>query len=175
MKRILAIAGTLLLAACGHDTRTPVALGTLVVPNQAPWLILGAGPEQVELKGLDDTLKFRPDPPLARALEAQLRAGVQAEYFPNLTIACQDTAAEMRVDTDEAPDTVRLDLSLSCTINASGYVSKHDYAAAPTTAVRSGSGADAYARALGLLLKDGSAQIAAKLAADVRGSRQGRS
>lgn len=170
MKRIPAIAGTLLLAACGHDTRTPVALGTLVVPNQAPWLILEPGPEQVELKGLDDTLKFVPDPPLARAVEAQLRAGVQAEYLPNLTIACQDTAAQMRVDTDEAPDTVRLDLSLDCTINASGYVSRHAYRVAPTTIVPAGSGADAYARALGTLVKDGSTQIAAKLAADVRAS-----
>jgi hypothetical protein len=173
MKRTLAIAGTLLLAACGHDTRTPVALGTLVVPNQAPWLILTPGPEEVELRGLDSKLKFLPDPPLATALEAQLRAGVQQDYFPNLTIACDDIKAEMKVNADDAPDTVVLELSLRCTINASGYVSTHEYAVAPTTAVPAGSAEAAYGKALGVLLRDAAGQVGAKLDADVRASRHG--
>jgi hypothetical protein len=172
MKRIaLAIAGTVLLSACGHDTRTPVALGTLVVPNQAPWLILSPGPEQVELRGLDDTLKFLPDPPLAKALEAQLRAGVQQDYFANLTIACDDIKAGMKVDTDEAPDTVLLDLSLRCTINAAGRVSSHAYAVSPTTPVPAGSSEATYAQALGVLLRKGAGQIATQLSTDVRASR----
>jgi hypothetical protein len=174
MKRIaLAIAGTFLLSACGHDTRTPVALGTLVVPNQAPWLILAPGPEEVELRGLDSKLKFLPDPPLATALEAQLRAGVQQDYFPNLTIACDDIKAEMKVNADDAPDTVVLELSLRCTINASGYVSTHQYAVAPTTKVAAGSAEADYAKALGVLLRDGAGQVAVKLASDVHASRPG--
>lgn len=171
MKRIaLAIAGTLLLSACGHDTRTPVALGTLVVPNQAPWLILAPGPEQVELRGLDSTLKFLPDPPLAKALEAQLRAGVQQDYFTNLTIACDDIKAGMKVNADDAPDTVVLELSLRCTINARGRVSAHEYEVAPTTRVAAGSSEAAYASALGVLLRDGAGKIATQLSSDVRAS-----
>ncbi len=172
MKRVaLAIAGTLLLSACGHDTRTPVALGTLVVPNQAPWLILAPGPEQVELRGLDSTLKFLPDPPLAKALEAQLRVGVQQDYFTNLTIACNDIKAAMKVNTDDAPDTVVLELSLRCTINARGLVSVHRYEVTPTTRVPAGSSEASYASALGTLLRDGAGQVASRLAADVRASR----
>lgn len=172
MKRTLAIAGTLLLAACGHDTRTPVALGTLVVPNQAPWLIFAPGPEEVEVRGLDETIKLLPAPPMATAVEAQLRAVVQKEYFTNLTIACNDLKAEMRVDQDEAPDTVKLDMALSCTINARGLVQAHEYSATATTPVAAGSNDAAYGRALGVLLRDGSGQVANKLTADVRASRQ---
>lgn len=171
MKRTLAIAGTILLAACGHDTRTPVALGTLVVPNQAPWLILAPGPEQVEVRGLDETIKLLPAPPVATAVEAQLRAVVQKDYFTNLTIACDNLTADMRVDQDEAPDTVKLELALRCTINARGMIQSHEYSASATTTVTAGSDDAAYGKALGVLLRDGAGQMAGKLAADVRASR----
>ena len=171
MKHILAVAGTVLLAACSHDVRTPVALDTLVVPNQAPWLILGAGPEQVEVKGLDQSVKLLPEPPLAKALEAQLRAAVQKDYFTNLTIACDGPKVELRGGDEDAPDAVRLGLSLHCTINARGYVSTHDYQASASTSVPAGSDGAAYARALVMLLRDGAGQIAAKLGPDVRDSR----
>lgn len=148
-----------------------MVLDTLVVPNQAPWLILASGPEQVELRGLDETLKFLPDPPLAKALEAQLRAGVQQEYFVNLTIACDGIKAQMKVNSDDAPDTVAMDLSLRCTINARGLVSSHTYAVTPTTTVPAGSSEATYAGSLRVLLHDGATQIAGKLAADVHASR----
>jgi hypothetical protein len=172
MKRILAMAGTLLLlAACGENVRTTAPLATLVVPNQAPWLNLDEGPQTIELRGLDDKLTFTPDPPLARALEAQLRAAVQGEYFPNLTIACQGTRGEMSVDTDEAPDQAVLSLSLTCLINASGAISRHEYSAAASARVPAGSDGNVYAHALAGLLKDGAAKIGGQLAADVRASR----
>lgn len=170
MKRILAAVGTMLLAACSHDVRTPVALDTLVVPTQAPWLILGAGPEQLEVKGLDQSVKLQPEPPLAKALEAQLRAAVQKDYFTNLTIACDGPKVGLRGGDEDAPDAVRLELSLHCTINARGYVSSHDYQASATTSVPAGSDGSAYARALVILLRDGAGQIAAKLEPDVRNS-----
>ncbi|HET6431292.1 hypothetical protein [Dyella sp.] len=172
MKRILAMAGTVLLAACGHDVRTPAPLGALVVPNQAPWLILATGPEEVLVRGLDDTIKLSPEPSVATAVEAQLRAGVQPDYFTNLTIACDDLKTQMNVDTDEAPDTPKLDLSLRCTVNARGLIVAHEYSATSTATVAAGSNDAAYGRALGVLLKDAADQIAGKLAADVRVSRQ---
>lgn len=170
MKRILVAAGVSLLAACSHDVRTPVALDTLVVPNQAPWLILGDGPEQFEVKGLDQSVKLKPEPPLAKALEAQLRAAVQKDYFTNLTIACDGPKAALRGGDEGAPDAVWLELSLHCVINARGYVSGHDYRATSTTKVPVGSDNAAYARALVTLLRDGAAQIAARLEPDVRNS-----
>lgn len=170
MKRTLTVAAVLALAACSHDVRTPVALDTLVVPNQAPWLILGTGPEQLEVKGLAQSVKLQPEPPLAKALEAQLRAAVQKDYFTNLTIACDGPKAQLRGGDEDAPDAVRLELSLRCTINARGYVSSHDYRATATTSVPTGSDGAAYARALVTLLRDGAGQIAAHLEPDVRNS-----
>jgi hypothetical protein len=125
----------------------------------------------VEVRGLDETLKLQPTPSVATAVEAQLRAVVQKDYFSNLTIACNGLKAEMRVDQDEAPDTVKLDLALSCTINARGLVEAHEYNATATTPVAAGSGDAAYGRALAALLRDGSGQVANKLATDVRASR----
>lgn len=171
MKRILVIAGTLLLAACGHDTRTTASLGTLVVPNQAPWLILAPGPDTLDVKGLEQSVKLQPDPPLATALEAQLRAAVQPDYFTNLTIGCNDLKAQLRGGSEDAPASVELTLALHCTINASGYLSTHDYESSSTTTVPVGSDADVYARALAVLLHDGAGRIAAKLVPDVRASR----
>jgi hypothetical protein len=170
MKRILAVAGTLLLAACGHDTRTTAALGTLVVPNQAPWLILAPGPDKLDVKGLEQSVQLQPDPPLATALEAQLRAAVQPDYFTNLTIGCNDLKAQMRGGSEDAPDRVDLELALHCTINARGYVSQHDYESSSSTTVPTGSDADAYARALAVLLRDGAGRIATQLKPDVRSS-----
>ena len=170
MKRILTAATMLALAACSHDVRTPVALDTLVVPNQAPWLILGDGPPRMEVKGVDPTVVLVPSPPLATALEAQLRAAVQKDYFTNLTIACDGPKAELRGGDKDAPDAVQLTLALHCTINARGYVSSHDYRARASTRVPAGADQTAYARALVALLHDGAAQIAARLEPDVRHS-----
>lgn len=174
MKRMLALAGTLLLCACGgQDTRTPVSLGTLVVPNNAPWLILAPGPEEVDVRGLDQKVRVVPDPNMAKALEAQLRAAVQKDYFTNLTIACERLEADMRVDQDNAPDTLGLSLSLHCTFNARGAVSQHDYSAQPTAAVKAGSSDAAYASAFATLLKQAGAQISSHMSDDIKAARPG--
>lgn len=174
MKRLLALAGTLMLCACGgQDTRTPVSLSTLVVPNHAPWLILAPGPEDVGVRGLDQKVRILPDPPMAKALEAQLRAAVQQDYFTNLTIACERLQAEMRVDQDAAPDTLTLDLSLRCTFNARGAISRHDYSARPDATVKAGSSDAAYAAAFAVLLRQAGAQIAAHMSDDIRAARPG--
>jgi hypothetical protein len=64
-----------------------------------------------------------------------------------------------------------LDLSLRCTINASGRVSSHAYAVSPTTSVPAGSSEATYAQALGVLLRKGAGQIGTQLSTDVRASR----
>lgn len=172
MKRMLALAGTLLLCACGTpEVRTPVPLGTLIVPNHAPWLILAPGPDVVEVRGLDEKVRLQPDPSVARALEAQLRAGVEADYSTNLTIGCDNLQTDMRVDADEAPGTVALDVSLHCTINARGRVSQQNYRAAPTATVKAGAGDAAYAAVLPILLRQAGTQMASSLGQDMRADR----
>lgn len=171
MKRLLALAGTLLLCACGgQETRTPVSLGTLMVPNNAPWLILAPGPDVIEIRGLEDKIRVQPDPSLTKALEAQLRAAVEKDYSTNLTIGCERLQADMKVNQDDAPDQLSLNISLHCTINARGFVSQHDYSAAPSATVKAGSSDTVYAAAFSTLLQQAGAQISANLSDDIKAS-----
>jgi hypothetical protein len=170
MKRILVIAGAMLLGACGHreDTRTPAALGTLMLPSSAPWLIVAPGPTTLKVRGLDPSVELAPTPPVASALEAQLRSVVQAAYLPNLTIACESPDVQMRVNADAAPDAATLELAVHCSVNAAGFVSSRSYRATPSVSVKAGSDAPAYASALAALLHAAGQTVGAQLATDVR-------
>ena len=169
-KKCLVVAAALALGACGHrdETRVPAPLGSLVVPTSAPWLLVEAGPESLLIRGLDDRIELLPQPPLSTALEAQLRKAVQADYFNNLTIACNQVDAGLKASGDDTPDTLTLNLSVHCITNARGLVTDRIYSAAPTARVAAGSAAADYAGAFATLLQQGSQNIGVQLDADVK-------
>jgi hypothetical protein len=172
MKQVaLAVGAVLLLAACSHDVRMDVPLGTAVAPGVAPWLQVAKGPEQVEVKGLERKLVLTPAPALADALQSSLRRALAPDYFTDLTVGCDSLDAGMKVDRDDAPGKVAMNLSLHCTINARGYVSRHDYAARPTGDVAADADDSAYAHALPGLLEAAAADIAGHLRADIGASK----
>jgi hypothetical protein len=172
MKRIaLAVGASLLLAACSHDVRQTVPLGAMVVPGTAPWLQVAQGPEQVEVKGLEQKLVLTPEPPLASAVQSALGKAMLPDYFTDLTIACNALDVRMKTDEEDAPGKVAMDFSLDCTINARGFVTHASYAAAPTTVVPANAGVEAYAHALPVLLEEATTQVATQLRADLAKSK----
>src|SRR3569623_2603496 len=96
------IGSALLVAACGgsQDTRVPVALGSLVTPASAPWLQVEQEPQDVEVRGLEDSLTLNPTPPVSEVLQARLRQVLQPAYFTVLVVHCEQVFAEMRVDSE---------------------------------------------------------------------------
>lgn len=172
MKRIaLAVGASLLLAACSHDVRLAVPLGNMVAPGTAPWLQVAQGPEQVEVKGLEQKLVLTPAPALATALQSALGKSLQPDYFTDLTVSCDSLDAGMKVDQDDAPGKVAMDLSLSCTINAHGFITRGSYSATPVTGVTANAGPGAYARALPVLLDAAAKDIAGHLHADLAANK----
>lgn len=172
MKRIvLAVGATMLLAACSHDVRLAVPLGSMVVPGTAPWLQVQQGPEQVEVKGLQQKLVLTPAPALATALQSALGKSLQPDYFTDLTVSCDSLDARMKADRDDAPGKVAMDLSLRCTINARGFISHGSYVAAPVAEVAANAGSGAYARALPTLLDAAAKDIAGRLQADIAANK----
>ena len=169
MKKQIGVIGcALLLGACGgQDTRTPVALDSLVVPTTAPWLQVEQKPMDLVVRGLDPSLTLTPAPSVPAVLQAQLRQALQTSYITNLVVTCTDVEARMQLDTDATPNSVTLALSLHCTTNAQGLVSSRDYRAQP--AIPAPADGD-YRKALVALLATGSADIAGQLNADVLAS-----
>jgi hypothetical protein len=172
MKRIaLAVGATLLLGACSHDVRLAVPLGNMVAPGTAPWLQVAPGPEQVEVKGLEQKLVLTPAPALATALQSALGKSLQSDYFTDLTVSCDSLDAGMKVDQDDAPGKVAMELSLRCTINERGFVSHGDYSAKPVTDVAANAGSGAYAKALPVLLEAAAKDMAGHLHADIASNK----
>lgn len=172
MKRIAwAMGACMLVAACSHDVRLAVPLGNMVTPGTAPWLQVAQGPEQVEVKGLEQKLVLTPAPALATALQSTLGKSLQSDYFTDLTVSCDSLDARMKVDQDDAPGKVAMDLSLRCTINARGFVSHGSYSAAPVTDVAANAGSGAYAKALPVLLDAAARDIAGHLHADIAANK----
>ena len=163
MKRALVIGATLLLCACGHSVRTQASLGRLVVPGTAPWLQVAAGPDKVDVRGLDQSLTLEPDPTLSAALQSQLGQALQPDYFADLIISCDSLATEMRVNQKKAPGAVAMDLSIHCTINADGREASQTYQVKPSAAVGDAAGDTAYAQALPTLLAAGAKDLATQL------------
>lgn len=158
---------TLLLAACGgsQDTRVPVALGSLVTPASAPWLQVEQKSQDVEVRGLDESLTLNPAPSVAEVLQARLRHALQPIYFSDLVIQCDQVSAEVRVDTDATPPKATLELGTHCAINARGLYSSHDYHVSPSMPAPAAGG---YDKAFAALLASGSDDIAQQLRADVQ-------
>lgn len=158
-------AAALLLAACGaQDTRVPVALGELVTPASAPWLQVEQQEQDVQVRGLDESVTLTPTPPVSEVVQARLRHALQPAYFTDLVIQCERPSAEMRVDTEATPSTVTLALGTRCLINARGRVSSRAYHAQPTQPAP----ADGhYAKVLSALLATGADDIAGQLRTDV--------
>jgi hypothetical protein len=172
MKRIALAAGAaLLLGACGHDVRVAAPLGGMVAPGVAPWLQVAPGPEQVEVKGVEQKVVLTPAPALATALQSALGKALQADYFTDLTVGCDAPDAGMKVDQDDAPGKVALDLSLRCTVDARGYVSHGSYESRPTADVAADADAAAYANALPGLLDAAAKDIAGHLHADIAANK----
>lgn len=166
MNRFVWVAGAaLLLAACGsQDTRVPVALDHLVTPASAPWLQVEQQAQDVEVRGLDESVTLTPAPPVSEVLQSRLRHALQPTYFTDLVVHCERPSAEMRVDTDATPSTVTLALGTRCLINARGRISSRAYHAQPA---QPAPGDGNYAKALGALLATGSDDIAGQLRKDV--------
>src|SRR5690348_3235482 len=166
-KFVWVVGGALLLAACGgsQDTRVPVALGTLVTPASAPWLQVEQESQDVEVRGLEDSLTLKPTPPVSEVLQARLRQALESAYFTDLVVHCEQVFAEMRVDTEATPATVTLELGTHCTINARGLGPDETYHVSPS--IPAPARAD-YAKALTALLAKSADEIAAQLRADVQ-------
>ncbi|MCX7514407.1 hypothetical protein [Frateuria sp. STR12] len=159
------IGGALLLAACGgtQDTRVPVALGSLVKPVSAPWLQVDQQAQDVEVRGLDESLTLKPEPPVSEVLQARLRQALEPVYVTDLVVHCEQVFAEMRVDTEATPANVTLELGTHCTINARGPGSSTTYHASPSMPVPADGD---YAKALAGLLATGTDDIGRQLRTD---------
>ncbi|MGN2253769.1 hypothetical protein ACFWZ4_10365 [Frateuria sp. GZRe12] len=160
------VGGALLLAACGgsQDTRVPVALGSLVTPASAPWLQVEQDQQDVEVRGLEDSLTLKPAPPVSEVLQSRLRHALEPAYFTDLVVHCEQVFAEMRVDTEATPANVTLELGTHCAINARGLGSDKTYHVSPSMPAPTRGD---YAMALATLLATGADDIARQLRTDV--------
>lgn len=173
MNKLIWVAGAaLLLSGCGgsQDTRVPVALGSLVSPTSAPWLQVEQQAQDVEVRGLDQSLTLNPMPPVSEVLQARLRHALQPSYFTDLVVHCEQVSAEVRVDTDATPAAATLELGTRCAINARGLSSSHDYHVEPSMPAPAAGG---YDKVLASLLAKGADDIARQLGADVQATLAG--
>jgi hypothetical protein len=170
MKRFLVVgAVAALLCACGgQNVHAPAPIGSLVKPGTAPWLTVAGNVSTLEVRGLDHKLILEPSPGVSAAVQSQLGAQLQADYFPDLVVTCTALTTVMREDQDKAPGNVAMDLGLHCAVWARGFDTNHDYKSQVSTAVASGAGDQAYADALPKLLADGAGDIAGQLRGDLQ-------
>lgn len=169
MKRLLVIGAVALLSACGGQVvHAPVSVGDLVRPGTAPWLSIAASADKLEVRGLDHKLILDPSPDVSVALQSQLGAQLQPDYFQDLVVTCTSLATALRVDPDKSPDQLALDLGVHCQIWARGFDSNHDYKVKVSAAVASGSGDQGYAQALPTLLADSAHDLAGQLRSDLQ-------
>ncbi|MBE1159800.1 hypothetical protein [Dyella acidiphila] len=169
MKRLVVIGTAALLSACGGEVvHAPASLGDLVRPGTAPWLTVAGGPDKLEVRGLDHKLILEPAPALAAAVQSQLGAQLQPDYFQDLVVTCTSLDAAVHVNEKKAPGELGLDLSMQCAIWARGFDTNHDYKA-QVSASAAGSGSDqGYAQTLPTLLADGANEMASQLRADMQ-------
>jgi hypothetical protein len=170
MKRFLVVGVAMaLLSACGgQDVHAPVPIGNLVKPGTAPWLTVAGGVDKLEVRGLDHKLILEPSPDLTAAVQSQLGAQLQADYFQDLVVTCTGLTTTMRVDEDKSPGSVAMDLGLHCAVWSRGFDTNHDYKAQVSANVASGNGDQAYAQALPELLASGAGDIANQLRGDLQ-------
>jgi hypothetical protein len=169
MKCSLLIAAAALLSACGGQVvHAPAPIGDLVKPGTAPWLTVAGGPDQLEVRGLDHKLILQPSPDLAAAVQSQLGAQLQPNYFQDLVVTCSSLDTALHVNEKKAPGELGLDMNLHCQIWARGFDTQHDYKAQVSTPVTGGATDQGYAQTLPTLLADGTNGIASQLRVDLQ-------
>lgn len=172
MFKRIAISGlaALALSACGgQKTRTEVPLDQLVPPSSAPWINVDATSGDLQVRGLDEKVILTPSRPVSEVVQAQLRSALQPEYISNLTVACEGMKYDLRVKhEDDAPSTALFDISMRCTTNARGYITRSDLRAQPTAQVNAQTD---YSKLLVTLLDGASKDLVEKVRADIAASK----
>lgn len=159
----------LALGACSaQKTRTDVPMDALVQPSSAPWISVQATSGDLPVRGLDEKLILTPSRPLSEVLQAQLRSALQPEYSPNLTVTCESVKTDLRVKRDDDASTATLDISMRCTTNASGFVTRSDLRSQPSSPVN---GSTDYSKLLVSLMGGASKEMVEKVRADIVASK----
>jgi hypothetical protein len=175
MKRLVVLGTAVLLSACGGEVvHAPAPLGDLVKPGTAPWLTVAGGADKLEVRGLDHKLILEPSPAVAAAVQSQLGAQLQPDYFPDLVVTCTSLDTELHVNEKKAPGELGLDMTVQCSVWSRGFDTNHNYKAAVSAAVGAGGSDPGYAQTLPTLLADGANEIAAQLRADLQKSAHGK-
>ncbi|MGO4700036.1 hypothetical protein [Dyella sp. 2RAB6] len=160
----------LALAACGgHKARETVPMDALVVPAFAPWISVEPTQGDLQVRGLDEKVVLSPSRPVSEVLQAQLRQALQPAYISNLTVACERVKTDIRVrHEDDKPSVATLDISMRCTTNARGFVTRSEPRLEPTAEVN---GQTNYPKLFVSLLDNASKELATKLQADIDASK----
>ncbi|SFS02371.1 hypothetical protein SAMN05216570_1618 [Dyella sp. OK004] len=170
-KQVLTMgAMALVLCACGSQkTRETVPLDALVVPASAPWISVEPSQGDLLVRGLDQKVILTPSRPVSDVLQAQLRQALQPAYISNLTVTCERVKTDMRVKhEDDAPSTATLDISMRCTTNARGFVTRSELRSQPSAPVSTQTD---YAKLFVVLLDGVSKEMAGKVQADIDTSK----
>ena len=160
----------LALAACGgHKARETAPVDALVVPAFAPWISVEPTAGDLQVRGLDEKVVLSPSRPVSEVLQAQLRQALQPAYISNLTVACERVKTDIRVrHEDDKPSIATLDISMRCTTNARGFVTRSEPHLEPTAEVN---GQTNYPKLFVSLLDHASKELATKLQADIDASK----
>lgn len=166
---IMAVAALTLVACGGQKTRTDVPLDQLIAPSSAPWISVAPSSGDLPVRGLDEKLILTPSRPISDVIQAQLRQALQAEYISNLTVACENLKTDMRVKReDDAPSTAILDMSMRCTTNARGYVTRSEPRVQPSAVVNAQTD---YSKLVVSLVDGASKEMIEKIRTDIATSK----
>jgi len=160
----------LALAACGGQKAREIApMDALVVPAFAPWISVEPTQGDLQVRGLDEKVVLTPSRPVSEVLQAQLRQALQPAYISNLTLACERVKTDLRVrHEDDKPSVATLDISMRCTTNARGFITRSEPHLEPTAQVNAQTD---YPRLFVSLLDNASKDLATKLQADIDASK----
>ena len=164
------VAMALALAACGgQKARETVPVDALVVPAFAPWISVEPTQGDLQVRGLDEKVVLTPSRPVSDVLQAQLRQALQPAYISNLTLACERVKTDMRVrHEDDKPSVATLEISLRCTTNARGFITRSEPKLEPSAPVNAQTD---YSKLFVSLLDNASKELATKLQADIDASK----
>lgn len=158
------------LCACGgQKVRDTVPVDALVVPAFAPWITVEPTQGDLQVRGLDEKVVLTPSRPVSEVLQAQLRKALQPAYISNLTVACERVKTDMRVrHEDDKPAVATLDITMRCTTNARGFVTRSEPHLEPSAEVNAQTD---YSKLFVSLLGNASNDLATKVQADIDASK----
>jgi hypothetical protein len=164
------MAAMLALTACGGQKARQVApMDALVVPAFAPWISVEPTQGDLQVRGLDEKVVLTPSRPVSDVLQAQLRKALQPAYISNLTVACERVKTDLRVRHDEdKPSVATLDVSMRCTTNARGFITRSEPHLEPSAEVNAQTD---YPKLFVALLDNASKELATKVQADIDASK----